>query len=312
MRTLVLGVTLATISSLLTAQQPFPVDDAHCIVKGRVRLDRALPRYCLSLPAEAAKKLGEKLPHPRYEYDELSLGLPNVVVSISGAARRWRFATKPRSAKIRAAKQRFVPHTLALQRGAKLEVTNELGETLGLLWELGKKEVGWNKLENGRELELVFEGGIEKPQLMSSTQYWMRAQVVEVEHPLFAVTDDIGRFELPPLPAGDYELVVQHGLLGRHEHEFDIAEGQTRKNLRLTLPVPEKEFEKQDVRRTPQAGFVREKVLAQLLLFDKLLETAAKRPAATRVKVAQKVIRMIDAVHGELVPSYEDRAKPDK
>jgi len=41
-------------------------------------------------------------------------------------------------------------------------------------------------------------------------------------HPYFAVTDELGAFQLPPLPPGSYTLVVWHETLGSLEQEITV------------------------------------------------------------------------------------------
>lgn len=42
------------------------------------------------------------------------------------------------------------------------------------------------------------------------------------DHPYFAVTDEFGVFQLPPLPAGSYTVVVWHETLGSLEQEITV------------------------------------------------------------------------------------------
>lgn len=53
---------------------------------------------------------------------------------------------------------------------------------------------------------------------------WMNAEMMVVEHPYYAVTDESGRFELTDVPPGTYQIVVWHegwNLLGK-EHAYDV------------------------------------------------------------------------------------------
>ena len=38
----------------------------------------------------------------------------------------------------------------------------------------------------------------------------MNAEILVVPHPYYAVTDESGRFELPDVPPGQYEIVAWH------------------------------------------------------------------------------------------------------
>lgn len=55
---------------------------------------------------------------------------------------------------------------------------------------------------------------------------WMSAYVGVFAHPYFAVTDDTGHFTIPNLPAGTYNLVVWHELLGTRRMSVQVGEAQ--------------------------------------------------------------------------------------
>ena len=53
---------------------------------------------------------------------------------------------------------------------------------------------------------------------------WMNAEMMVVQHPYYAVTDQSGKFELTNVPAGEYQLVAWHegwGIVSR-ETTFDV------------------------------------------------------------------------------------------
>ena len=56
---------------------------------------------------------------------------------------------------------------------------------------------------------------------------------------MFAVTDNIGGFELPKLPDGDYELVAVHELLGKVTKKVTIS-GKNPKPVTFVFKVTEK------------------------------------------------------------------------
>jgi plastocyanin len=55
---------------------------------------------------------------------------------------------------------------------------------------------------------------------------WMGAWIGVVDHPWFAVTGADGRFELPPLPPGEYELSAWHERLGEQTRRVTVGEGE--------------------------------------------------------------------------------------
>jgi plastocyanin len=56
---------------------------------------------------------------------------------------------------------------------------------------------------------------------------WMVSHIGVVEHPWFAITDADGRFELPGLPPGTYELEVWHEVLGTKKAKATVSASGT-------------------------------------------------------------------------------------
>ena len=54
---------------------------------------------------------------------------------------------------------------------------------------------------------------------------WMRAWIVEVDHPYFATTDGSGKFEIADVPPGTYELVAWHETLGEKSAKVTVLAG---------------------------------------------------------------------------------------
>ena len=54
---------------------------------------------------------------------------------------------------------------------------------------------------------------------------WMRAYIVVVENPYFAVSDASGRFALTDVPAGSHKLKTWHEKLGILEQEVTVPAG---------------------------------------------------------------------------------------
>lgn len=56
---------------------------------------------------------------------------------------------------------------------------------------------------------------------------WMHATLHVLDHGFFAVTGPDGRFQLPELPAGDYEIEARHPTLGTSSQTVTVPAGQT-------------------------------------------------------------------------------------
>jgi len=51
---------------------------------------------------------------------------------------------------------------------------------------------------------------------------WMQGQVIVVDNPYYAVTDDNGKFSIPDLPPGKYQVKIWHEYLGESSREITV------------------------------------------------------------------------------------------
>ena len=61
-------------------------------------------------------------------------------------------------------------------------------------------------------------------QAKCSVHPWMGAYVAVVDHPWYAVTNEKGEFELPPLPLGKYTIEVWHEIFGTQTKEIEVVD----------------------------------------------------------------------------------------
>ena len=57
---------------------------------------------------------------------------------------------------------------------------------------------------------------------------WEKAFISVFDHPFFATSDLLGRFEIRGIPAGRYEVVAWHEVLGEQETEITLVPGEVR------------------------------------------------------------------------------------
>ncbi|MBI2825885.1 MAG: ankyrin repeat domain-containing protein [Planctomycetia bacterium] len=143
---------------------------------------------------------------------------------------------------------RFEPHARAFWSVRRVEWVNEMDEATTFKWEpLGAP--GVNPLIQAHERGQYVYGDARQQSipvpLTSQLQPWMRAYLLPIGHPYFAVTDEDGRFEIPTLPQGKWEFVMWHeraGWLGSDR----FPDG------RFTLRIERDRIELGDVRVAPQ------------------------------------------------------------
>jgi beta-lactamase regulating signal transducer with metallopeptidase domain len=121
------------------------------------------------------------------------------------------------AATIRATEGRFDPHVLAFWNHALLGWKNDMPEAVTFAWR-PIRAVGRNRLLKPDE-EFLFNVRLHHPeprptQLTSNLQPAMRAYILPLAHPYFAVTDSDGKFEIQDLPAGDWEVGIWHERAG--------------------------------------------------------------------------------------------------
>ena len=107
---------------------------------------------------------------------------------------------------------RFTPETIAIRVGDRVKFTNSDG-ALHNVHSRSKVQRFDINLRRGNENIQTFDtaGGIEEPvRLRCVFHASMQAWIYVFDHPYYQVTAKDGRFRLPNVPAGRYELVVVH------------------------------------------------------------------------------------------------------
>ena len=129
---------------------------------------------------------------------------------------------------------RYAPRVLGVQAGQQLTIRN--GDPL-LHNVHGEGAVNQpfdvGTPVQGMEVKRTFATREVMVPIKCNVHSWMNAFIGVVEHPYFAVTDQNGRFSLPPLPAGTYTLEIWHERLGTQTQQVTVAAKET-KDLSFT------------------------------------------------------------------------------
>jgi len=157
-------------------------------------------------------------------------GLQNVLIFIANIAPE---VLPPLALNLDLKACRFQPRVLALGAGSELTIRNDDPILHDVHARVQAFAQGWNQTSTldifAEATELSFNfvfpqkgqsatPKLDKPGLVrlrsDAGHDWMSGYILVMPHRYFAVTDAEGKFELPELPAGRYDLVMWHETLG--------------------------------------------------------------------------------------------------
>lgn len=163
-------------------------------------------------------------------------GMPWVLVYLDQGLEARKFDIPKEPALLELRGHRLVPHVLGLRAGQELRIRNSDDHPYcvhGLPF--NNKEFNFHLSKRGAEF-------VQRPdfpevaiKLKDDLHPWMAAWVAVFPHPFFAVTDEIGRFEIGGLPPGKYRLKAWHVLYESVSKEIDVqGKGALTANLEFT------------------------------------------------------------------------------
>lgn len=189
--------------------RPFPSGEAKYVIRGKVRAGRLLEGRRLRPSGTYAKRY-ERLADEDRLANAIDLTLPNVFVWVQGLDQKWKFEVPDDVVEIRCEAGRFVPHVVGVVGTQQVRLTNAMPERLS--WGFLTERSVWGRTPAPEE-SFAF-----RPKrtgfFRSDSHPWMTGRIHMRPHPFFAVTDADGRFRLPALPEGAYQLAATHELLG--------------------------------------------------------------------------------------------------
>jgi plastocyanin len=196
-------------------------------IVGRVRLTAKLPGKPLASAAYPRRSVGDNeapvLPPIR-----------NVVVYIQDAV--FPGALGVTRTEMRQEHETFVPHTLAITRGSRVDFPNGdpffhnvFSLSRAANFNLGRYERGQTR---GREF-----GKAGTVKVYCDIHSHMSATILVFDHPYFAIPQLDGTFELPAVPAGEHTLVGWHERVGERSARIRVEAGKPT-TIELTVPVP--------------------------------------------------------------------------
>jgi plastocyanin len=159
--------------------------------------------------------------------------LRNVVVYLRNADPQ---VVVPMHAAIRQVNETFVPRVVAVTVGSEVEFPNDDPIYHNVFSLSRPKNFNLGRYPRGDTRSVRFDKpGIVK--VFCDIHSHMSATVMVLNHPWFAMPDEEGRFELPPVPAGNQEITAWHERLGDTTARLRIESGKPAV-ADFVLPVP--------------------------------------------------------------------------
>jgi len=150
-------------------------------------------------------------------------GLRNAVVIVQGVKRGKAVPAALQNAEIDQSKCEYSPHVQVMAVNTEISLRN----SDPILHNIQFFE-GDNSLFN---IAQPVQGQVNKKKIeKAGTIYvecavhgWMQGNVVVVDNPYYAVTDDNGKFSIPDLPPGKYQVKIWHEYLGESTREITVG-----------------------------------------------------------------------------------------
>jgi plastocyanin len=131
----------------------------------------------------------------------------------------------------------FTPRVVAVTVGSEVEFPNDDPIYHNVFSLSRAKNFNLGRYPRGNTRRVRFDRpGIVK--VFCEIHSHMSATVMVFDHPWFAIPDEDGRFELPPVPAGDRQITAWHERLGDTTLHVRVESGR-QAAADFVLPVPE-------------------------------------------------------------------------
>jgi plastocyanin len=136
--------------------------------------------------------------------------LRNVVVYLRNAKPQ---AVAPMRAAIRQINETFTPRVVAVTVGSDVEFPNDdpIYHNVFSLSRAKNFNLGRYPRGSTRQVRMDRPGVVK---VFCDIHSHMSATIMVLDHPWFAVPDDLGRFQLPALPSGNHSITAWHERLG--------------------------------------------------------------------------------------------------
>ena len=235
-------VNKALVAAVLVAMSAWPgVALAAGAITGTITFDGkppALKPLTMDADPECAKKHTGPVPN-----EMLALGpgntMGNILVWVSKglpAGKTWPVPTTPVTLDQHGCL--YKPHVMGIMVGQTYKILNSDG-VLHNIHTLPKVNPAFNKgmPPTLKEATTVFNKPEEVFHIKCDVHPWMSAYMAVFTHPFFAATGTDGKFTIPNLPPGTYEITAWHERLGTQTATVTVAADTKTQNFKFALPA---------------------------------------------------------------------------
>jgi plastocyanin len=210
-------------------------------VQGSVALDGVAPKNeAIKMNADPVCVRENKSPQFQETYTLGADGksLANVFVYVKDGLGNYAYDPPTETARIDQKECRYHPHVFGMRVGQTLEILNS-DPTLHNIHALPKGNTEFNTGQpiQGMKTEHKFTEKEVMVPFKCDVHGWMNAYVGVLDHPYFAVSDAMGKFELKGVPPGTYTIEAWHEKLGATTQSVTLAEKGT-KEITFTFKAP--------------------------------------------------------------------------
>jgi plastocyanin len=231
MKRLFVSVSAAAIALLLAATAqvaPVAAQGGTGTIEGRVRLAgpaRANSLIRMGLDPLCARLQGATKPRQEITLRSADGGLANVFVALEGTFPATAVPSTP--VVINQRKCMYVPRVVGARVGQVLRLINS-DTLLHNVHSISAKGNDFNETQPHSDMVFNFTlKGEEMLRLKCDVHSWMTAYIGVVNHPYFAVSDEMGTFTIKNVPAGRQTVRVWHERYGRLTQMADVKAGGT-------------------------------------------------------------------------------------
>jgi plastocyanin len=203
-----------------------PPADSMCVVEGIVTYDGPVPA-----PIPVAEAASVRYP---IEVDPKTRGLKETTVWLDGALARRKPEAGAQPLQMDQRNFVFIPHVLTIDAGQEVEFLNSDVANHGVTATSLEPENCFNvSMALGEGYKHRFVASSHPVAIGCPVHASMSAWIYVFAHPNHAVTDERGRFRLPPLPPGRYTLQVRHADGGMRKRVPVVARARDHLDMRI-------------------------------------------------------------------------------